>query len=264
MNERGRQPLLSAQGLTKAYRSKARLLWRPSRVVHALNGVGLEVFPRSTIGIVGESGCGKSTLARCLAGLDQPDSGAIVLELELLRAKQRVQLIQQDSISALNPWLAVEELISEPLRITKVPPAVRRVRVRAAMQDTGISEAFSRRRPHELSGGQRQRVAIARALCVEPKILILDETLSGLDLPAQRELHTLLRDLQNSRGMGCVFISHDLRLVAHCSNEIAVMEDGRIVEQGSSDGIFGSPKHSCTRRLIDAIPSWEGTEGLRD
>ena len=255
--------LLAGHALYKTYRSRAWLT-RRSRVVQALRGVSLEIRSGSVIGIVGESGCGKSTLARCLAGLDRPDSGTIELHPELQHAKQKVQLIQQDSVSALNPWFTVEGLISEPLCIAGVASPVMKERVCAAMEATGVPASFLHRRPRELSGGQRQRVAIARTLCVEPKVLILDEFLSGLDLPVQRELMGLLARLQNACGIGCMFISHNLRLVAHCSDEIAVMDEGRIVEQGTPGEILRSAKEACTLRLIDALPRWDRAVSSED
>lgn len=251
-----RQPWLTAHQLSKTYRSRRLLPGAGGRIVNALCEVSLSVAPGARLGIVGESGCGKSTLARCLAGLEVPDSGEIQLHPELNQARQRVQLIQQDAVTALNPRFSLEEILAEPLVIARASADFRTQRVREALSLVGLPSAWLERRPSELSGGQRQRVAVARALCVEPRVLILDEALSGLDLPVQDEMRTLFSNLQSEKGIGYVFISHDLRMVAHWSDEIAVMDQGRIVEYATPELLFRSPRNASTQELIRAIPEW--------
>jgi peptide/nickel transport system ATP-binding protein len=250
-------PLLIADRISKTYRATEWLRPSRARVVLALQDVSVEINAGRTLGIVGESGSGKSTLARCLAGRDAIDSGTIQLHEEVQADRWRVQLISQDSTGALNPRMFVRDILLEPLQIAGVPESLGAARLEKAMLLAGVPEVLLGRKPAQISGGQRQRVAIARALCVQPKVLIFDESFSGLDLPVQRALVSLLIALQRSEGIGCVVISHDLRLAAAVSDEIAVMEHGAVVERGAPNAVFEAPRHECTKRLLEALPLLE-------
>jgi len=217
--------------------------------VRALDGVDLALAAAATLAIVGESGSGKSTLARCLAGLEAPDRGEIVLE-------GGSQLIFQDSATALNPRLRAVEIVEEPLVILRRGSGrERRRRALELFERVGLSGDFAARRPLELSGGQRQRLAIARALAVEPRLLILDEALTGLDVSSQAQILDLLRELQAAHALACLLISHDLGVVAAVADEVAVLHQGRIVERGPVAGVLAAPQHDETRALVAAIPA---------
>ncbi|HWQ52475.1 MAG TPA: dipeptide/oligopeptide/nickel ABC transporter ATP-binding protein [Bryobacteraceae bacterium] len=209
------EPLVSVRGLVKRYAQRGG-----RHTVDALAGVDLDITDGSTLALVGESGCGKSTLALCLAGLEQPDAGAI-------RVDGVVQLVFQDAAGSLNPWMRAVDIVAEPLVVHRRPNA--RARALDLMEQVGLSSNRGDARPHEFSGGQRQRLALARALAMEPRFLILDEALSGLDLSVQGQIANLLLELQRSRGLTCLFITHDPALAASVADEIAVMRAGRIV-----------------------------------
>jgi ABC-type glutathione transport system ATPase component len=255
--------LLRVRGLWKRYRRRAGP--RSGAGVQALEDVDLSVAAGSTMAVVGESGSGKSTLARCLARLEEPDSGDIQLEGRslisisgppLLEARRQIQLIFQDAAMALNPRLGAGEIVEEPLLIMR--RGGRRERRRRALElleRVGLPAAWEARRPLELSGGQRQRLAIARALAVEPKILILDEALSGLDLSSQAQIVNLVMDLQAARPLACLYISHDLGLMARIADEVVVLFRGRVVEHGGIAAVLGDPRHPHTRGLVAAIPA---------
>jgi ABC-type glutathione transport system ATPase component len=232
-------------------------------VVEALRDVTFKVPAGASIGLVGESGCGKSTLARCLAGLEKPDAGEILLDgaelyslpaAERRRRRRAVQLVFQSAAAALNPWLTVEDIVAEPFAIAGMTRRQRREEAARRMQQVGLEVSWRRRRPHELSGGQRQRVALARALAASPRVLLLDEALSGLDLPVQAQMVDLLLGLQGSLSLSYVFITHDLRLVGSIARDVAVMAGGSIVEYGAVGELFLRPRHECTRSLVAAIP----------
>lgn len=257
------EPLLCARGLERHY--TRRRGWPRGRTrVRALDGVDLTVERGSTLGVVGETGAGKSTLARCLALLERPDSGSIrfrgqdLLVLEgqrRVRSRRQIQLIFQDPASALNPRFTAREIVTEPLRIQKMGDRGSRDRQAfEAMEQVGLLERWADRRPGQLSGGQRQRLAIARALVLKPTLLILDEAMSALDLSLQAQIVNLLLELQASRGLTYILISHDLQVVGHMADEIAVLQGGKIVEAGPTDQIFNRPQHAHTRRLLDATP----------
>lgn len=229
----------------------------------ALADVSLALGTRQTLGIVGASGAGKSTLARCLACLEAPDAGEILLHgknlLELrgqrLReARRQVQLILQGAASALNPRFSAIEAVTEPLLIAGgASQRERRERGLLLMESVGLPGDAADRGCREFSGGQRQRLAIARALSLQPKVLILDESLSGLDLSVQAQIVNLLFDLRERHSMSYVVISHDLRLTAHVADSLAVMCEGRIVEQGPPERIYGDAQHPHTRELLSAV-----------
>jgi ABC-type glutathione transport system ATPase component len=232
--------------------------------VHALTDVSLSVSRGETLGIVGETGCGKSTLCRCLVRLHRPASGRIffdgtdisALPERRLRALRRgVQMIFQDPADSLNPRLPVGAIIEEPLAIqTSLGAAQRRDRVKTLLSEVGLPLRASERYPHEFSGGQRQRVAIARALALKPRVLLCDEPVSALDVSIQAQILNLLLDLQEEYGLTMVFVSHDLAVVRHMSDRVAVMWQGRVVEVSSSEEIYRNPAHDYTRSLLRSLP----------
>jgi len=256
------QPLLKVENLCKRY--EKRSLAGAGEQVLALDAVSFSISPRTTLAIVGESASGKSTLALCLACLEHPTSGSIrfdekelakLSESELRKLRPQIQLIFQDPANSLNPrWTALEILVEPLLLQTTLSRAERKQRANFLLERVGLSPEILQRFPAELSGGQRQRLAIARALALEPKLLILDEALSALDCSIQAQVANLLLDLQNSLGMTYLFITHDLAMAAHLADEIAVMQRGRIVDQGSPHKIFQQPGNESTRQLIAAVP----------
>jgi ABC-type glutathione transport system ATPase component len=256
--------LIRVCGLTKRYVRRGERRGSPARP--ALADVDLEVAQGATLALVGQSGSGKSTLARCLARLEEPTSGQIwfegadVLALHGRRLRpfrERVQLILQDSASALDPRLSAVEIVAEPLEILgRGGRRERRRRALELMETVGLPPAWGGRRPGELSGGQRQRLAIARALAVLPRLLILDEAFSGLDASIQAQIAGLLQELRGQHGLTCLYISHDLALMACLAREVAVLFEGRIVERGSVERLFADPRHPHTRARIAAVPTW--------
>jgi ABC-type glutathione transport system ATPase component len=252
-----RQPLLEVQGLSKSY-TCARWWQRQSRV-RALIDVDLVLKAGSTLALVGQSGSGKTTLAMCLVGLEQPDAGDIRFEgksllgfsrKERIAARRDIQLIFQDSAGALSPRMSAAEIVEEPLLIQGQWRSKERAeRVLETMEQVGFSPAWKDRRPNELSGGQRQRVAIARALVLKPKLLVLDEALAGLDLSILGQITNLLLDLQSAHGLSYLYISHNLELVACIADEVAVIHEGRVVEQAKPSEIFTRTQHSRGKEL---------------
>jgi len=258
------QPLLRVENLVKRYVRKSLVgAWEE---LLALDGVSFKILPGTTLAFVGESGSGKSTLAACLACLESPTSGDIWLDAtntvkggEHIRRQVRpqIQLIFQDPASSLNPRWSVLEILKEPLILQhKFSHNEMILCARSLLERVGLSSDVAARFPTELSGGQRQRLAIARALALEPKLLILDEALSALDCSVQAQIANLLIDLQSSLGMTYLFITHDLAMAAHLADEIAVMNRGRIVEQGPAETILKQPKHDITRQLLAAVPKF--------
>ncbi len=256
------QPLLTAKNLVKTY--FRRKLAAPREEVRALDGVSFSIFRGTTLAIVGESGSGKSTLAFCLACLEKPTSGAVrfeeidILDLDekSFRAiRRKIQLIFQDPASSFNPRWKVSEILAEPLALQgNFSREETRSRARGLLEQVGLSSEMEEKLPSELSGGQRQRLAIARALMLEPKLLILDEALSALDCSVQAQIANLLLELQNSRGVAYLFITHDMAMAVHLADEIAVMSKGQIVEQGRPDTILKQPQSRITRELLAAVP----------
>ncbi|MGE0455084.1 MAG: ABC transporter ATP-binding protein [Vicinamibacteria bacterium] len=250
--------LLRVSGLCKRH-SRDAGLWREGRVVQALLDVDLALAAGATLALVGESGGGKSTLARCVAGLEPADAGEIWFDgqdlsrltgRELKRARRPIQLIFQDSAQALNPRFSAAAVVEEPLLLAGVARDGRRERALGLMQAVGLPRAWATRGPLELSGGQRQRLAIARALAAEPRLLVLDEALAGLDLLVQAQIVNLLVELQEARALAYLYVSHDLALMARLADEVAVLERGRIVERGTPAQVLGAPRHPYTQALV--------------
>ena len=255
-------PLLEVENLAKTY--SRRRLAGPREEVRALDGVSFSISRGTTLAIVGESGSGKSTLALCLACLERPTSGIIrFVEKDILQAgekdlrkiRQNIQLIFQDPASSFNPRWKVLKILIEPLALQgNLSNQEMILRARALLGQVGLPSSVEEKLSSELSGGQRQRLAIARALMLEPKVLILDEALSSLDCSVQAQIANLLGELQSSRGMTYLFITHDMAMAAHLADEIAVMSKGRIVEQGAPDRILKQPESDTTRELLAAVP----------
>jgi oligopeptide transport system ATP-binding protein len=252
-------PLVEARGLSKNYPARDG-----NGVVKAVNDVSLTVSKGETLGIVGESGCGKSTLARLLLRLIEPTGGEVLFEGENLlaldkpamrRRRRDIQIVFQDPYASLDPRMQVGDIISEPLDIHAVGSRTERLAKVAKLLDlVGLDPSAGKRYPHEFSGGQRQRIGIARAIALEPKLVVLDEPVSALDVSIQSQILNLLDDLKSTFGLSYVFISHDLSVVQHVSDRVAVMYLGRIVEQGPAENVFGSPLHPYTQALISAVP----------
>jgi len=249
-------PLLDIQNLVKHYPG------RPP--VRAVDGVSLAIAPGQTLGLVGESGSGKSTVGRTILRLQEPTAGRVLFDGEdvfalgttpLRALRRRMQIVFQDPYSSLNPRMTVGRTLREPLEIHRlVPPAQMEARVTALLDEVGLDTAFASRYPHELSGGQRQRVGIARALSVEPRFIVCDEPVSALDVSVQAQVLNLLADLQRKRSLTYLFIAHDLAVVRHIADQVAVMYLGRIVERAPAAAIYTGPRHPYTRALLSAVP----------
>ena len=259
LEPRAMTPLLEVAGLTRHFTLRGG-----HGQVTAVDGVSLSLTPGETLGIVGESGCGKSTLARLILRLIEPSSGSVTFDGDdllalssaaLRRRRRDMQIVFQDPYASLDSRMTVAAIVAEPLDIHRIGrPADRRARVEELMGLVGMPRAALSRYPHEFSGGQRQRIAIARAIALEPKLLILDEPVSALDVSIQSQILNLLQDLKDRLGLSCIFISHDLGVVEYMSDRVAVMYAGRIVEMAAAGAIFANPTHPYTRTLIAAVP----------
>ena len=256
--------LLEAKGLYKTYMQTSGFFVRKQRIIKALNNVSLSIKKGQTLAVVGESGSGKSSLARCLLQLQAIDQGELFFKgqnmtslnkLDSKSLKRDIQMVFQDPYASLNPRMKIEEILEEGLVIHELGnKKTRQVKVRDMIKKVGLSVADLNKYPHQFSGGQRQRIGIARALIVEPQLVICDEPVSALDVSIQAQILLLLKDLQKEFNLSYLFISHDLRVVRHMADEIIVMHQGKIVEQGPTKGIYEKPKANYTRELLNAIP----------
>ncbi|MDB5655114.1 MAG: peptide transporter substrate-binding protein, partial [Tardiphaga sp.] len=251
--------LFEVEGVVKHFVAARSVFGRPTAHVKAVDGVSFRVEAGRTLALVGESGCGKSTLSRLVLRLIEPDAGQIRFEgrdllglnpRDLRAFRRHAQIIFQDPYASLNPRMTVHQILSEPLALHGlVPPRDRRARVEDLLRLVGLEPRFARRYPHEFSGGQRQRIAIARALAVEPKLIICDEPVSALDVSIRSQILNLLRDLQERLGLTYIFVSHDLAVVKHIADRVAVMNLGQIVETADAEDLFAAPRHPYTRAL---------------
>jgi peptide/nickel transport system ATP-binding protein/oligopeptide transport system ATP-binding protein len=256
--------LLEVENLARRFVARRSMFGRPTAHVNAVDGVSFAVEAGKTLALVGESGCGKSTVSRLVLRLIEPDAGSICFEgRDLLKMdagqlrgfRREAQIIFQDPYASLNPRMTVNQILSEPLALHDLmPKAQRRARVEELLKLVGLEPRHARRYPHEFSGGQRQRIAIARALAVEPKLIICDEPVSALDVSIRSQILNLLRDLQDRLGLAYIFVSHDLAVVKHIADHVAVMNFGRIVETADAQMLFASPRHPYSRALLSAIP----------
>jgi len=257
-------PLLSVEDLKMYFPVLGGVMRRRVAQVYAVDGVSLAIPEGRTLGLVGESGCGKTTVGRCILRLYQPTDGRVIFDgrnilaldrSELQAVRRNMQIIFQDPYESLNGRHTVQELLEEPFRIHRIGSAdERRQRVDRLMERVGLSRNALTRFPHEFSGGQRQRIGIARAIALEPRLVVCDEPVSALDVSIQSQVINLLLELQRDMGLTYLFIAHDLAVVKHISDHIAVMYLGRIVETADAATLYSNPRHPYTRALIAAIP----------
>ena len=266
--------VLEAFDLKKYFPTGAsNLLQRPTQVVQAVDGVSLSLRRGTTLAIVGESGCGKSTLARLLARLIEPTAGSVVLNgvnftsasaKQVLKMRRDIQVVFQDPYACLNPRHSIGQSIGTPIRIQKTMSRDdEKRRVFELMELVGLSVEHYNRFPHEFSGGQRQRAGIARALALNPKVIVADEPVSALDVSIQAQILNLLENLQSDLGLSYVFIAHDLSVVRHIADKVAVMYLGKIVEIGSPEAVFEATTHPYTKAMMSAVPIANPQSGVK-
>ena len=273
-------PLVVAHDLAKTFDVSAPWLNRvlegkPRQMLHAVDGVSFEIEKGKTLALVGESGCGKSTVARLLVGLYEPSRGGLTFDgqdahaayrsKDARKIRQRIQMIFQDPYASLNPRWTVEAIIGEPLRehglVTDA--AALKAHVAELLQSVGLAAQDMVKYPHQFSGGQRQRISIARALATAPEFLVCDEPTSALDVSVQAQVLNIMKELQRERGLTYLFISHNLAVVRHVSDQVGVMYLGRLVELADKHALFANPQHPYTRMLLDAIPKMHDTGRAR-
>ena len=256
-------PLLKVSNLEKKFPIQRGFFKRTVGQIHAVDGISLEINPGETLGLVGESGCGKSTTARLILRLLDPTAGEIYFDgkeihsmsrEEIRKIRKDMQIVFQDPYASLNPRMTVRQIVAEPLIVHAMAADDLDPRVDEMIELCGLSREFGNRYPHEFSGGQRQRVGIARALITQPKLVVLDEPVSALDVSVQAQILNLLDDLRKRFGFSYLFVAHDLSVVSHISTRVAVMYLGKIVEIGTREEIFQNPKHPYTKALISAVP----------
>ncbi len=263
----GQTPILSVQGLVKHFALTQGILFKKTvGHVQAVDGVSFDLMPGETLGLVGESGCGKSTLAKLLMRLEEPTAGSAIYDgrdiftlkgSEMRQVRRDIQFVLQDPYTSLNPRMTVGDIVGEPFEIHRdvAPRRDRRRRVQELLDLVGLDPDHINRYPHQFSGGQRQRIGIARGLALRPKIIICDEPVSALDVSVQAQVINLLEELQGELDLSYVFIAHDLSVVRHISDRVAVMYLGRIVEIGTESEIYSYPTHPYTQALLSAVPS---------
>ncbi|NMC55111.1 MAG: dipeptide ABC transporter ATP-binding protein [Chloroflexi bacterium] len=265
MTSNSKEVLLKVNNLVKHFPiTQGIIVQRQVGAVHAVDGVSFDVYKGETLGLVGESGCGKSTTGRTILQLYRPTSGEVLFEgrnlvdlkgEELRKTRRRMQMIFQDPYASLNPRMTVGEIIGEPMLIHRTHTAQEiQDRVADLLSLVGLNPAFANRYPHEFSGGQRQRIGVARALALDPSLIVCDEPISALDVSIQAQVVNLLEDLQQELGLTYLFIAHDLSMVRHISDRVAVMYLGVIVELADRDELYNNPLHPYTQALLSAVP----------
>ncbi|WP_207782068.1 ABC transporter ATP-binding protein [Phytoactinopolyspora limicola] len=255
-------PILSVRDVHRRYRRARTSLFKPPSEVPAVRGVSFDIQPGQRFGLVGESGSGKSTLIRLLAALDHPTSGSIEFEGHRISGqperrlgflRERLQVVFQDPMGSLDPRMRVRDIIAEPLVAARKPTPPDRIR--ELLTAVGLPDDAGDRYPHQFSGGQRQRISIARALSTRPSVVVADEPVSALDVSVRAQILNLLADLADEYSLTLVFVSHDLSVVRHVCDTIAVMHHGELVEMGATTDVYDNPQHSYTRRLVAAVPT---------
>jgi ABC-type oligopeptide transport system ATPase subunit len=255
--------MLEISNLEVHFPVRGGLLGRATDAVRAVDGVSLTVGAGETVGLVGESGCGKTTLGRAAVGLIQPTAGSVRFNGQPVSRAVRgdLQIVFQDPFGSLNPRKRVRDIVGLPLRLDRRSKAETNVRVGELLERVGLEPAHADRWPHEGSGGQRQRIGIARALALEPRLIVLDEPVSALDVSVQAQIVNLLADLQRDRDLAYLFVSHDLGVVRHVADRVAVMQAGKLVELAPADRLYAAPEHPYTAALLAAIPALEPRRG---
>jgi peptide/nickel transport system ATP-binding protein len=264
--DEGDGPLITVRGVERTYRRPRTSLRRPAPEIRALRGIDLDVRAGQRFGIVGESGSGKSTLIRLMAGLDQPTAGSIRFagqeiagrkERDLTFLRRDLQMVFQDPMGSLDPRMRVQDVIAEPLVAQGAPVAEQRARVAELLEAVRLPADAATRYPHQFSGGQRQRISIARALSVRPRVLVADEAVSALDVSVRAQILDLITDLVEQYGLTLIFVSHDLSVIRHVCDVVAVMRNGAVVETGPTEQVYTHPTHAYTQELLAAVPTLE-------